>query len=93
MDKRQKLIKDYSYLLWYIKKDSKQNISDEFLVETILNNGDWEGVIRLINILGLKKVSEIFFKQISKQRNNYRKQTKHFFTLYFNKHVSQRNIN
>jgi hypothetical protein len=88
MDKREKLIKDYSYLLWYVKENSKNNISDDFLVETILINGDWEGVRRLIDLLGIKKVSEIFFKQISKSRNNYRKQTKHFFTLYFNRHVS-----
>ncbi len=88
MDKKEQLIKDYSYLLWYIREDSKQNISDEFLVETMLNNGDWKGIERLMNLFGIKKVSDIFFKQISKRRTNYRKQTKHFFTLYFNKHVS-----
>ena len=61
MDKREQLIKDYSYLLWYIKEDSKQNINDEFLVETMLNNGDWKGIERLINLFGIKKVSDIFF--------------------------------
>ncbi len=88
MDKRKKLIQDYSYLLWSAKEDSKEKINDEILVEMILNNGDWKGFQRLIDILGLKKVSDIFFNQISEQRNNYRKQTKHFFTLYFKRHVS-----
>jgi len=88
MDKRKKLIKDYSYLLWYVKEEAKEKISDEVLVEMILNNGDWEGFKKIIDLLGTKKVSKIFFKQISGRRCNYRKQTKHFFTLYFNKHVS-----
>jgi len=88
MDKRKKLIKDYSYLLWYVKEDAKEKINDDILVEMILTNGDWQAFQRLVDLLGMKKVSEIFFKQISRSRNNYRKQTRHFFTLYFNKHVS-----
>lgn len=93
MDKRKKLIKDYSYLLWYVSEEAKQNISDNILVEMILSNGDWKGFKRLIDTIGMKKVSEIFFQQINRRRNNYRKQTRHFFTLYFNEHLSQRNIN
>lgn len=93
MNKREKLIKDYSYLLWYVPEAAKQKISDYTLVEMILNNGDWQGFKRLIDTLGLKKVSDIFFEQLSRKRNNYRKQTRHFFTLYFNEHLPKRNFN
>jgi len=93
MDKRKQLIKDYSYLLWYSPEEAKMKISDKTLVEMIISNGDWNGFKRLIEILGIKKVSDIFFKQISNRRNNYRKQTKHFFKLYFNEHLSRRNTN
>ena len=93
MDKRKKLITDYSYLLWYVPEEAKKKISDDLLVEIILSNGDWKGFKNLLDVIGIKKVSDIFFKQIKRRRHNYRKQTKHFFTLYFNEHLSQRNIN
>lgn len=35
-NKRKKLIKDYSYLLWWMKEEDKLNISDEVLVEMII---------------------------------------------------------
>lgn len=87
-NKRKKLIKDYSYLLWWMKEEDKLNISDEVLVEMILNNGDWKGVQRLIKIMGIKKVSEIFYKQTSRNRTNYRKEIKYYFNLYFKKYAS-----
>jgi len=85
---KKKLIKDYAYLLWWVKENDKEKVNDEALVEMILNNGDWKGVQRLITLLGIKKVRKIFLKQISGMRCNYRTQTKHFFTLYFEKHVA-----
>ncbi|MDP3150088.1 MAG: hypothetical protein Q8N83_13275 [Ignavibacteria bacterium] len=85
---KKKLIKDYAYLLWWVKESDKEKINEEALVELILNDGDWKGVQRLLALLGIKKVREIFFKQTSGLRCNYRKQTKHFFTLYFENHVS-----
>ena len=87
MDKRQKLIKDYSYLLWYVREDSKEKINDEALVEMILNNGDWKGVQSLLKALGIRKVANIFYSQVSRKRHNYSKRTKHFFNLYFKEHV------
>jgi hypothetical protein len=90
-NERKKLIKEYSYLLWYVPENAKEKINNEVLVEMILTNGDWRAVQRLIEVLGIRKVSEIFFNQISRPRNNYRKQTRHFFTLYFNMHVKKRN--
>jgi hypothetical protein len=87
MKKREKLIKDYSYLLWYVPEDAKNKIGDNTLVEMILSNGDWKGFKRLIDTLGLQKVADIFFEQLNHRRNNYRKQTRHFFKLYFNEHL------
>jgi hypothetical protein len=86
-----KFIKDNKYLFWYMKKDSLSNISDEVLVESILNYGDWKSVQKLIEILSIEKVAEIFFKQIGKRRNNYKKLTLNFFRIYFNEHIQKRN--
>jgi hypothetical protein len=85
---KKKLVQDYAYLLWWVKENDKENINEKSLVEMILTNGDWNGVQRLIALLGIKKVHKIFLEQTSGVRCNYRKQTKHFFTLYFEKHVS-----
>lgn len=87
-NKRKKLIQDYSYLLWWLKEEDKFNISDESLVEMILNNGDWKGVQRLIKLMGINKVAEIFYKQVSGKRTNYRKDIKYYFNLYFQKYAS-----
>lgn len=85
-------IKKNEFLFWYVKKDELHNISLDLIVETVLNYGNETSVRELFDIIGLKKVSEIFYKQNSRKRNNYHPRTKHYFTLYFKKHV-QRNFN
>ena len=79
-------------LFWSIKKDELQNISLDLIVEIILNYGNETSVRELFDIIGLKKVSELFYKQTSRTRNNYHPRTKHYFTLYFKKYV-QRSFN
>ena len=80
-------IRENSSLFWYIKEDAKENISIELLVETILNYGNEKSVKRLFDLLGIKKVAEIFYKQISGKRINYPPRTLHFFNLYFKKNA------
>ena len=82
-------IHDKSYLFWYIKDEAKENISIDFLVETMLNYGDEKDVKRLFDIIGIDSVAEIFYKQISGKRNNYRPRTIHYFPLYFNRHAQR----
>lgn len=82
-----KFIKENFELFWYIKPESRENISEKFLVETILNYGDYQAVKKLFDLLGKEKVSRIFFEQSGKARHNYLKLVKHYFTLYFNRNV------
>lgn len=82
-----KFIKENSELFWYIKPESRENVSDELLVETILNYGDYKSVKKLFNLLGKEKVARIFFKQSGKNRQNYLKLVKHYFTLYFKQYA------
>lgn len=81
-------IKKRPYLVWYVKDLEK--LSDESIVEHVLNYGDWDDVQKMIKILGIKKTAEIFrvkSKPSKMGRQNYAGKTKHFFTLYFNKHA------
>ena len=80
-------IRENSLLFWYIKEDAKENISIDLLVETILNYGNEKGVKKLFELVGIKKVAEIFYKQISGNRVNYLPRTVHFFDLYFKKNA------
>ena len=84
------LIKDYSHLFWYTPQDKKENIDEGQLVETILNYGDKKAVRRLIDIMGIDKVANIFYKQISstsRRKNNYHELVSNYFQLYFKRHA------
>lgn len=83
--KIKKFIKENSSLFWSVKECEKENISDDFLVETILNWGTLKDVRTLFELLGKEKVAEIFYKNISGKRTNYRKKTINLFNIYFAK--------
>jgi len=78
---------DHKHLFWWIKEESIRNISLNLLVEAILNYGNEQDVKQLFNLVGIKKVANIFNNQISKKRMNYSQRTVNFFKLYFNKHA------
>jgi hypothetical protein len=80
-------IKKNANLFWYIKEEEKENISINFLVETILNYGDKEDVKKLFSLIGIKKIAQIFYKQTSFKRNNYHNRTINYFNLYFKRHA------
>lgn len=90
-DMRQLKIKEFIRenrpLFWYIKEDSLESISVEFLVETILHYGNEKSVKKLFDLVGIKKVAEIFYKQVSGPRVNYPPRTVNFFDLYFKRHA------
>ena len=77
--------KKHKYLFWYIKDTDK--LSEESIVEHVLNYGDWEDVKELISILGINEVALIFRKQLENQRNNYRPKIKNYFKMYFDEHA------
>lgn len=80
-------IKENSSLFWWIKDEKKEDIDIELVVETILNYGNEKNVKKLFDLIGIKRVSSIFFRQISKKRTNYHPRTINFFKLYFQKHA------
>jgi hypothetical protein len=83
-------IHGHSKLFWFIPENKKEEISQESLVETILNYGDMDAVIQLFNLLGMKKVSEIFFKSINqsgRRRGNYHELTINYFTHVFKRYL------
>lgn len=53
-------IQENSCLFWWIKPEEKENISVDFLVESILNYGNEKNVRRLFELVGIQKVAEDF---------------------------------
>lgn len=83
----QEFIEENSSLFWWMKPEDRRNVSINALVEAVLNFGDEKSVKRLFDIIGIKKVADIFYQQISGVRTNYHRRTRHFFQIYFQKHA------
>jgi len=85
-----KFIEDHQELFWYSPPPKSETVTDELLVETILNYGQLNDIRKLFNIVGQKNVAAIFFDEIKKserRRNNYNELTANYFTLFFNRYA------
>lgn len=78
-------IKKKPYLIWYA--NDLGQLSEEAIVESVLNYGDFDDVKKIISILKIKKVARIFHKQLKKKRINYEPKIINYFKLYFNKYA------
>jgi hypothetical protein len=80
-------INKHSSLFWYTPEEQKENISEEFLVETILNYGDIKAVKQLITIVGPDRLAEIFSGLEGRKKLNYYPEIYHFFSILVTKNV------
>lgn len=81
MVKVQDIIKKKPYLAWYVK--NVENLSDESVLEHVLNYGNWDDVQSFIKIKGLQGTRDIYHQTLQKSRTNYPDNIKHYFDLYF----------
>jgi hypothetical protein len=84
-------IRENSALFWYIPGDKKEDVSHELLIETILNYGDMDAVLKLFELLGINYVARLFFNSINlseRRKGNYFEPTLNYFSLLFKKHAS-----
>ena len=83
-------IRQRGVLFWYSPGDKGETVSDELLVEHILNYGTMDDVRELFRVMGLQRVSEVFFKSIKlseRRKNNYNPVALNYFTLLFNRYA------
>jgi hypothetical protein len=83
-------IRENGNLFWYTPEEKKEDISLEFLVETILNYGDLTAVKRLFELIGIKQVAETFFHSINlsdRRKGNFHELTINYFTLLFRRYA------
>ena len=79
--RRAEFIDKHGALFWYTPEESKHGISDELLVETILNEGTLDDFRELKDILSPRRVAQIFFAATPRQIGNYYPEIRHFFSL------------
>jgi hypothetical protein len=73
------------YLFWYTK--DFESLSENAIVEAVLNYGSWEDTQELIKTLGINKTASIFREKSKAKRSNYRSEIKNYFELYFKKYA------
>lgn len=82
-----KFIRKHAVLFWYSPEDKAETVSDELLVETILNYGDMEAVRELFQVMGLQETAAVFRGMTGRKQLNYFPEIWNFFNLYFNRYA------
>ena len=80
-------IREHAALFWYSPEDKAETVSDELLVETVLNYGDMDTVRELFKVMGTKQAATIFRRMTGRKQLNYFPEVWNFFNLYFNRYV------
>jgi len=83
-----KFIEDHQHLFWHSPAPKSETVSDELLVETVLNYGTLDEVRDLFKVMGLKKVASVFWGMTGRKELNYFPEIHNYFNLYFKKYVS-----
>lgn len=86
IDLLHQFIQSRSHLVWYVK--DLKHLSEDSIVEHVLNYGNWKDFQELVHILGVEQVARDFRKRSDMSRTNYRPEIKNFFRLYFDRHAA-----
>jgi len=73
------------YLAWYVK--DPELLSEQSVLEHVINYGNWDDVQQFIQIKGLDKTADLFNKSLKNKRTNYSPAIQKYFTRYFNQHI------
>jgi hypothetical protein len=82
-------------LFWYSPAPKSETVSDELLVESVLNYGDMAAIKQLLQLMGRRSVAAIFFDVINRSersKNNYHELARNYFTLLFNGYAQRNTI-
>lgn len=85
------IIKNKPYLAWYVKNPN--SLSEESILEHVLNYGNWDDVQNFIKIAGFEKTRVLFNQTLKKKRTNYAPQIKSYFIHYFNRTYANSDFN
>lgn len=81
-EKIKEFIKENQQLLWYTPDKSKENISDELLLEMVINYSELDNILKLFKLMGLDKVKSILESFEGRKKNNIYPELYNFFMEY-----------
>lgn len=81
------IIKNKPYLAWYVRDPEK--LSEESVLEHILNYGNWDDVQLFIKIKGVNETTALFNKSLKNKRTNYTPAIQSYFLRYFSHHTHE----
>ncbi len=91
MQERSKKLKNFilknSYLFWSIPEDSKINVSDELLLEYILNYSEMPTIKEYLDIVGINQAKMIFNNLSDRRKKNIFPEIYNLFMEYFTKNA------
>ena len=76
-------IKKNKHLFWYTPEKNKLEISDELLLEYVLNYTELPTIKEYLKIVGLKKAKAIFKKFTGRKKGNLYPEIYNLFSKYF----------
>lgn len=82
-----KFILQNQYLFWYSPKEKLLEMSDEMLMEFLLNYSELSVIKKYFNLIGIKKAKEIFAKFTGRKKGNLYPEIFNFFMHYFARHA------
>jgi len=80
-------VSKHKSLFWYTPESKLLSIGSDLLLENILNYGTLEDVKELIKIMGIDKVSEVFYAANGRMVGNYYPEIYNFFNLIFSRYA------
>lgn len=75
-------IKENQQLFWYTPENKKEEISDELLLEMVINYSELDNILKLFNLMGLDRVEKTFKSFEGRKKNNIYPELFHFFKEY-----------
>lgn len=93
MQHRSPELKDFirrnAHLFWYTPDSKKTEVSDELILEQLLNYAELPVIKEYFQIIGLKKAKEIFDNLKGRKKLNIYPEIYKLFSEYFKTHVQE----
>lgn len=84
-------LKDFIYqnksLFWYIPESSLDSISQELLLESILNYCTLDEIKKFFEIFGISNAANVFRNLKGREKLNYKPEVYNYFNLVFDRYV------
>lgn len=80
-------IRKHGDLFWYSPQDKGETVSDELLLETILNYATFDDVLELFSLMGIENAASVFRGMEGRKKLNIYPEIYNYFDLYFKKYA------